>query len=156
MRKRAPLIAIAVAVALFVAGFVMASWLPTAPAAAKETITVIEHASSDTTVDLGEEGDSVGDTLVFANEVYDADDANAVGSDQGSCVRTKKGEAWECTLTTTLDNGSIAVQGPFYDDGRDATWAITGGTGEYSGASGQMTLKARDNGEKFEFTFELN
>ena len=63
-------------------------------ARADETITVIEHATTDTTIDLGAKGDSVGDSLVFANDLYDAQDANKVGTDQGSCVRTALGKAW--------------------------------------------------------------
>ena len=45
-------------------------------ASARDEIVVIEHASTDAVIDNGEEGDSAGDTLVFANDIYDADDAN--------------------------------------------------------------------------------
>jgi allene oxide cyclase len=156
MRKLLSLLALSTAIAaLLIAGGLLTGLLLVAPTVAKEEIVVVEHATTDAVVDLGEEGDSVGDTLVFSNEVYDSDDANVVGSDQGSCTRTKKGEVWECSLTTTLDDGSIVVQGPFYDDGRDATWAITGGTGDYAGASGEMLLSTRDT-DKYEFSFELN
>jgi allene oxide cyclase-like protein len=124
-------------------------------ARADETITVIEHATTDTTVDLGAKGDSVGDTLVFANDVFDAQDANKVGTDQGSCVRTVVGKAWECTWTVFLPDGQIVVEGPFYDSG-DSTLAITGGSGKYSGATGEMTLKARDNGAEYEFAYNIN
>jgi allene oxide cyclase len=157
MRRFVSLLALSTAIAaLLVAGGLLTGLLSVAPTAAKEEIVVIEHATSDAVIDLGEKGDSVGDTLVFSNEVYDSNDANVVGSDQGSCVRTKKGEAWECTWTTTLNDGSIVVQGAFYDDGRDSTLAITGGTGDYAGATGQMILRSRDGGDKYEFTFELN
>jgi allene oxide cyclase len=157
MRRLVSLVALSTMIAaLLVAGGLGTGLLTVAPTAAQQEIVVIEHASSDAVVDLGEEGDSVGDTLVFSNEVYDSEDANVVGSDQGSCTRTKKGEAWECSYTVTLDDGSIVVQGALYDDGRDTTLAITGGTGDYSGASGEMDLKVRDGGDKYEFTFKLN
>ena len=52
------------------------------------TITVIEHATTDTTTDTGAKGDSVGDILTFANEVFDAADATKVGTDNGYCLRT--------------------------------------------------------------------
>jgi allene oxide cyclase len=155
MRRMLPLLSLAVALLGFVAGMMVGGRFDVAPAAAQEEIVVIEHATTDAVVDLGEEGDSVGDTLVFSNELYDADDANVVGSDQGSCVRTKKGEAWECTFTATLADGTITVQGAFYDDGRDTTFAITGGTGDYAGASGEMHLHARSDTE-YEFTFEIS
>jgi allene oxide cyclase len=157
MRRVVSLLALSTAIAaLLVAGGLFTGLLSVAPTRAAETIVVIDHATSDAVVDLGEEGDSVGDTLVFSNEVYDSEDANVVGSDQGSCVRTKKGEAWECTFTVSLSDGGIVVQGALYDDGRDSTLAITGGTGNYSGATGEMVLKERDGGEKYEFKFNVN
>ncbi len=155
MRRFATFLALSSAVALVLAGLVATSWFDTAPALAKETITVIEHATTDTVIDHGKEGDSIGDGLAFSNELYDADNAEVVGHSQGSCVRTEPGKAWECTWTNILPNGSIVVQGPFLDAG-DSTLAITGGTGEYSGATGQMQLKARDGGAEYEFTFEVN
>lgn len=155
MRRLVPLLSLSVAVALLLGSALIAARLSAAPAAAKETITVIEHATTDTEVDLGDEGDSIGDALAFGNDVYDADDATVVGSDQGSCVRTKPGKAWDCSITIILSDGSIVVHGPFYD-AEDSVLAITGGTGKYSGATGEMELKARDNGTKFEFVFNIN
>lgn len=155
MRRLVPFLPLVAAIALLLSGALESLRFDASPAAAKEEIVVIEHATTDAVVDLGEKGDSVGDTLVFSNDVYDSNDADVVGSDQGSCVRTKPGKAWECTWTTTLSDGSITVQGPFYDDGSDSSLAITGGTGDYSGATGEMRLRTRDN-EEYEFTFDLN
>jgi hypothetical protein len=118
------------------------------------TFTVVEHADTDTVVDLGPRGDSIGDTLAFANPVHDTA-GTKVGDSQGSCVRTKAGTAWECGWTTTLSGGSIVVQGPFYD-AADSTLAITGGTGKWSKARGQMHLHARDaKGSAYDFTFAV-
>ena len=120
------------------------------------TITVIEHATTDTTTDTGAKGDSVGDILTFANEVFDAADATKVGTDNGYCLRTVIGAAaaYECNWTTFLDGGQITVEGPFFD-AKDSTLAITGGTGRYRGARGEMELHSRDNGAKFAFVFHL-
>jgi hypothetical protein len=55
----------------------------------------------------------------------------------------------------TLEKGQITVDGPFYDTG-DSVLAITGGTGDYATASGQMTLHFRnDQGTEFDFIYEL-
>ena len=119
------------------------------------TITVVEHADTDAVTDTGAEGDSVGDILTFANEVYDEDNADEIGSDNGYCFRTVVGEAWECHWILTLEDGQITVDGPFYD-ADDSVLAITGGTGEYAGASGEMTLHARnDQGTEYDFAYEL-
>jgi hypothetical protein len=49
------------------------------------------------------------------------------------------GQAWECFWTLSLDKGQLTVEGPFYDSG-DSVLAITGGTGEFAGALGEMAL----------------
>ena len=105
------------------------------------TITVIEHATTDITTDTGAKGDSVGDILTFANEVFDAADATKVGTDNGYCLRTVTGAgaAYECNWTTFLDGGQITVEGPFFD-AKDSTLAITGGTGRYRNARGEIRL----------------
>ena len=116
---------------------------------------VVERATTDVVADIGPEGDSVGDVLGFANEVFDANNQNKVGTDNGYCVRTAVGAAWECVWTLTLADGSLTVEGPFYDT-QDSVLAITGGTGAYKGARGQMTLHARNaEGTEFDFTYEI-
>ena len=132
----------------------LACVLAAGPALADETITLVERAASDTVTDLGDKGDSAGDILTFANEVFDADDREKVGSDQGYCIRTVAGTSYECNWTTLLPDGQITVQGPFFDAG-DSTLAITGGTGRYRHARGTMDLKSRANGTQFEFVFHL-
>jgi allene oxide cyclase len=116
-------------------------------------ITVVEHAVSDTVVDTGPTGDSRGDLLTFANPVFDRGDTKRVGHDNGSCIRTVVGKAWECSWTTRLAKGSLVVEGPFYDK-RDSTLAITGGTGAYSQARGVMHVHARNkHGTAYTFGF---
>lgn len=118
-------------------------------------MTVVEHADTDVVTDTGAEGDSVGDILTFANKVYDEKNENEIGSDNGYCFRTVVGKAWECHWILTLEKGQITVDGPFFDKG-DSVMAITGGTGDYATASGQMTLHARnDQGTEYDFTYEL-
>ncbi len=63
---------------------------------------VIEHSSNDTVVDIGPQGDSMGDLLTFANPLYDATDTNQVGYDSGNCVRTVVGAVYECNWTVFL------------------------------------------------------
>ncbi len=124
-------------------------------AAADETLTLVERAASDTVTDLGAQGDSAGDILTFANEVFDKDNANKVGSDNGWCARTVVGKAWECIWTLTLAEGQITVEGPFYDTA-DSVLAVTGGTGEYADANGTLALHARnDKGTEYDFVYKL-
>lgn len=117
------------------------------------TLKVVERATTDFVGDVAPEGDSIGDVLGFANEVFDEANANKVGTDNGSCVRTAVGSAWECIWTLTLSDGQITVEGPFYDAG-DSTLAITGGTGAYAQARGEMLLHARD-ATSYDFTYTI-
>lgn len=118
------------------------------------TLTVVERAATDVITDTGDEGDSVGDILTFANEIYDEKNETMLGTDSGYCFRTAVGVGWECAWTIVLADGSISVQGPFYD-ASDSVLSITGGTGAYVGATGQMTLHARnDQGTEYDFIYE--
>jgi hypothetical protein len=118
-------------------------------------ITVVEHAVSDALVDLAPDGDSAGDLLTFANPVYDRTNSRKVGRDQGSCIRTVVGKAWQCSFTTWLGKGSLTVEGPFYD-AHPSVMAITGGTGAFSRARGVMHLAARNSqGTAFTFRFVI-
>jgi allene oxide cyclase len=118
------------------------------------TIHVIEHATSDA-VTNGTAGDSGGNILTFANDVFDSANAKKVGTDQGYCVRIEVGKSWECNWTTFLPGGQITVEGPFLDTG-DSTVAITGGTGAYRNVRGSMQLRYRNPaGTEFDFVFNL-
>lgn len=120
-----------------------------------QSFTVVERAVTDTTADTGPAGDSLGDVLAFANPIYDQANRKLLGSDNGSCIRTKVGAAYECNWTVTLAGGSLVVEGPFYDTS-DSTLAIIGGTGKWSRAHGSMKLHARDAaGSAYDFTYTV-
>lgn len=142
---------VALAAPVLVSGFFVGA----AAADEMEHLALVERATNDASTDLGAKGDSVGDLLTFANGIYDQANATKVGSDNGWCVRTSAGKAWECTFTVTLNGGQISVEGPFYD-GKDSVMSVTGGTGKYAGARGQMKLHARDKkGSAYDFVFDL-
>jgi hypothetical protein len=120
------------------------------------TIHVIEHATTDAVTNGDPNTDLAGNVLTFANDVFNESDSKKVGTDQGYCVRIVVGKTWECNWTTFLPGGQITVEGPFSDTG-DTTVAITGGTGKYRDASGQMELKYHNvAGTAFDFVFHLS
>ena len=126
-----------------------------AVAADVTNLTLVEHAASDAVTDTGDKGDSVGDILTFNNELFDKANANSLGRDNGWCVRTVAGQSWECFWTAILADGQITVEGPFLDAG-DSVLAITGGTGAYAGARGDMKLHARNkDGTEYDFVYAL-
>jgi allene oxide cyclase len=116
---------------------------------------VIEHAVTDTVIDVGASGDSTGDLLTFHNRLYDAADATVVGRDQGECVRISPAKGtWECRWTSFLPGGQITVEGPFFDT-HNSTLSITGGTGRYATAEGDMLLLSRNGGAEYDFVFRV-
>jgi len=120
-----------------------------------KVVHVIEHATTDAISNQGGgAGDAAGNILTFSNDVFDQGNSTKVGSDQGYCVRLVVGKSWECNWTTFLAKGQITVEGPFYDT-KDSVLAITGGTGAYANARGQMELKTRAGGTEFAFIFHL-
>jgi hypothetical protein len=129
----------------------------TQPARAAETekLTYVERATTDAVTDLGAKGDSAGDLLTFNNEIYDEQNEKRVGHDNGWCIRTAAGKAWECYWTLTLEKGQLSVAGPFLD-GADSVLAVTGGTGKYYGARGEMKLHARNaQGSEYDFMYRV-
>src|ERR1700749_232539 len=116
---------------------------------------VIEHAKADFEAPGAGGKDVKGNILTFNNPVFDTANKKQVGHDEGFCTRLQvKLGIWECLWTTFLKGGQITVQGPFYDT-RNSVLSITGGTGAYEGARGEMNLNARDGGKEYDFIFHL-
>jgi allene oxide cyclase len=116
---------------------------------------VIEHAVTDTEVPSGGGADVTGNVLTFHNQVFNPADTKPVGTDLGSCVRISPAEgSWECSWTTMLAGGQLMVQGPYYDK-KNSVLAITGGTGAFRHARGEMQLVSREGGKEYDFIFRL-
>jgi allene oxide cyclase len=146
MKKSLVLMAVAALLVGALAGafFTLHTATPTAQANGQKVIHVIEHAITDTVGDADNgtpSPDALGNVLAFHNPVFDAADKHQVGTDNGYCIRTTPGVAWECNWTIFLKEGQITVEGPYYDNPKhDSLLAITGGTGIYLQAQGQMLL----------------
>jgi Dirigent-like protein len=149
-------IAIATAALALTPAITAATALAKTPHAAGATVHVVEHAVTDTEVPGVGGKDVKGNILTFNNPVFDAADKKQVGHDEGFCVRLQvKLGIWECLWTTFIKGGQITVQGPFYDT-RNSELSITGGTGAYRRARGQMDLKSRNGGKEYDFIFHLS
>lgn len=155
MRNRLRIILATVAVAaLAVAAVAVASGASTPHITQPTTLQVVERPATDTVINTGPRGDSTGDLLTFHNKLYNASNTKVIGSDQGSCIRIAPAQgSWECSWTNFVPGGHITVQGAFFDT-HDSIMTVTGGTGGYRNARGQMLLHARPDGS-FNFTFSL-
>lgn len=93
--------------------------------------------------DTGAPGDSTGDILTFDQPLLDGDGKN-VGTNSGTCIRTRTGHSFQCQWTLTFEDGSIQVAGREFDKGT-STITIVGGTGRYAGITGEM--ESTNNGD---------
>jgi hypothetical protein len=134
---------------------IAAAALAVATPLAAKPMHLVEHASTDATAHIGKDADNRGDILTFSNDVFDATNKTKMGTDQGYCVRIVVGQSFECIWTLTLAGGQITTEGPFLDAG-DSTLAVTGGTGKYATARGEMKLHSRDaKGSEYDFLYAL-
>lgn len=112
----------------------------------QHTLVTIADARKDTAqlTDLGEPGDSVGDILTFDQPLLNTD-MTVIGKNSGTCNRTRVNHSFQCQWTLTLQDGSIQVAGREYDKGT-STLSIIGGTGNYTGISGEMLSTNNNDG----------
>lgn len=94
-------------------------------------------------IDLGAPGPSIGDRLVFSNPIFNRKN-NVVGRDGAECVIVRidpnetpdRQQVVQCTISVQLADGQITVQG--LAQGTDNFFAVTGGTGAYRQARGEV------------------
>lgn len=94
-------------------------------------------------VDLGAPGNSVGDQFLFSGRLETAT-GRRVGRINGYCVITDaRRNAGPCTMTASLRNGQITIQGEQrgIPNPRTVKNAITGGTGRYRAARGEVVQR---------------
>jgi len=101
----------------------------------------------DNYVDIGETGFTVGDLLVFQDDLLDKAGA-AAGIQGGTCTITAflpGGLQTHCVGTASLSDGQISFQG-LATDAPVKLLAVTGGTGKYHAATGEVTLTEDGDG----------
>ncbi|CAA7049821.1 unnamed protein product [Microthlaspi erraticum] len=102
----------------------------------------------------------LGDLVPFTNKVYTGDLKKRVGITAGLCVviehvPEKNGDRFEATYSFYFGNyGHLSVQGPYLTY-EDSFLAITGGTGIFEGAYGQVKLQQLVYPTKLFYTFYL-
>ncbi|KAL8231118.1 hypothetical protein R6Q57_000896 [Mikania cordata] len=103
---------------------------------------------------------SLGDLVPFTNKVYSADLQTRLGITAGICILIKnmpetKGDRYEAIYSFHLgDYGQISVQGAYVTT-EDTYLSVTGGTGVFAGAYGQVKLQQLVFPFKLFYTFYL-
>jgi hypothetical protein len=110
---------------------------------ASRTITLDSHTKSLKVVDLPPRGkSSAGDVVVAVSTLRNADGVRA-GTGYLNCALTGRARTFEsanyaCTGTDKLRDGTITYAGAARLAAHEITVAVTGGTGAYDGASGNL------------------
>jgi len=115
--------------------------LPGASAGTSEELTFRAVTTEAENLDLGEDGLSLGDEFIFHDVLRR--EGERIGHDGGVCtVTTVRGPELQCLVTISLSGGDITLQG-LAREGEVFVFAITGGTGQYQGASGEARVVVR-------------
>jgi hypothetical protein len=111
-------------------------------------------------LDLGDPGPSLGDEFIFHDVLWKHGDK--VGHDGGVCTATSANEGeqgeFECEVTFWFEGGQIASQGliqPPTDLPARFRLPVTGGSGRYEGAEGELHVLQRTE-TKAELTIHLS
>jgi hypothetical protein len=99
-----------------------------------------------TFVDTGKPGPSVGDIVVARDEVL-RENGSPAGTFRQVCTLVDLASSpftstFECTGSIALKDGTITMEGPFVPAAPEQAAAITGGTGEYKTAQGEIVVRA--------------
>jgi allene oxide cyclase-like protein len=138
-----------VAAAILAGGAVAATSQPLSvndASIAKRTIHLREASATPklTFVDLGAPGLSVGDHVVTTDGVVRPDGTPAGSTEQVCTVVEPKASlfasTFDCAGSFQLDQGQITVQGAFVPNAAESSFAITGGTGAFARARGEVLL----------------
>jgi hypothetical protein len=100
-------------------------------------------------VDTGKPGPSIGDQVIVKDGLNRLDGARA-GDFTQVCTLMTLGTSpldsgYECTGSIALANGTITLQGPFNPSLAEQSAAVTGGTGEFRAARGELSIRAEDD-----------
>jgi hypothetical protein len=132
----------------------------TASGHADKTIRVLAvFTEFDANIDVGAEGFSLGDVVVFSgNLLRNGEQVGRVGvvCTFVSTANADRVEA-QCPTTAILPGGQITIQGTIVNRSLNFTLPITGGSGRYQGAGGQVVSRdvSTPTQPQVELTFHL-
>jgi hypothetical protein len=140
MSRRLGVLSAAIAVVALAVGVVTPALGSSGDDDDQRTIRVVSVLEEEAFVDLGEEGESVGDQFVFTSRLLKG--GEEVGHDGVVCTITslERQEA-QCVATAWFDDGQITAQAlvSFAED--PPAVPITGGSGKYKGAEGEIHIR---------------
>ena len=144
------------------------TWINVAPAgsATGRVVRVYEHDTQQTSLDLGEKGESAGDLFIYSGDIFNHKGGKNIGRAAGQCLAVSTGSPHAetiCSVHVTLAAGKITGEGLFNTadlfGGKLVSFPITGGTGIYRNVRGHATVVVPTDVPNFadaNFAFYLN
>ena len=121
--------------------------------AAAEQMTLFNVATDDRFVELGQAG-GAGDMILWSSDMED-EAGNKLGTGAGTCIRLDAAGNYMCHMTIGHDDhGTINVSGVQMAEPETSTLTITGGTGDYQGATG--TVRSTPVEDRARFKYEID
>lgn len=127
----------------------------------RQTIRVIAVFTEFAEIDAGAAGLSLGDEVVFAGDLQRRD-GTRVGRYGAVCTFVSTANApdrveAQCPATAILPGGQITIQGTVVNRSLNVTLPITGGSGKFQGAGGQVVQRdmSTPTQPQVELTFHL-
>jgi hypothetical protein len=124
---------------------------PDKPHSHVRTIHLVEAGATPklTVVDVGEPGLSPGDGVVTTDRVA-YENGTPAGAMSQECTLTEPGTSlltstFECSGSLVLEDGTITNSGPFVPSAPEQSLAVTGGTGEFATARGEVSVRAEQD-----------
>jgi hypothetical protein len=145
---RAKLVALFVTVSVAIAGTMLMS----GSATGKTTLHFMLPSSVKVRfLNFGRESLALGDRLAAKGPLMNADQSDRVGKAHLDCLVDRRISepdhgVYNCTYVLELDDGLIMLQGLDPHGPGSTQFAVTGGTGSYSDASGEATFTDSDAG----------
>lgn len=118
-----------------------------------EKLTLYSDASEDGFVALGKAGGK-GDMIVW-NSALEVEDGTAVGTNAGFCIRVDEPGNFMCDFIIDHEgHGQMAFSGVQVVEPSTSRVVITGGTGKYQGATGEVLSTPVENRARFRFDID--
>jgi hypothetical protein len=159
MGKRLGILGAVVAVMALVVGAVSPASGSSSQGSARTIRVLAVFTEFDPNIDVGAPGFSLGDEVVFSGNLLR--DGKQVGRVGVVCtfVSTANADRVEaqCPTTSILPGGQITTQGTIVNRSLNFTLPITGGSGRYQGAEGQVVSRdvSTPTQPQVELTFQL-
>jgi allene oxide cyclase len=136
------IIASAVVAAAAFVGVAFTALADTSAPARAHRFRLIEHLDLVTFVDDPPAGESVGDRFALDDSLFDATNTRRVGRTFSVCTQIGTSPTFfQCVVTVVIGNDSLEAQGGFDLATTASTLAITGGTGRYRRARGEVIVR---------------